>query len=223
VKTSTAPSAAPGRKAEVRKVLLESALVAAIGAAFALAANQVSPRGLALTRNYFPGATRPLRTTMTLTNRLGEAATTNAPATPVAELLAARLKAQGLQLLGSNEVAQLFRDPRYEQELVVFVDARDDRHYQEGHVPGAYQLDHYRVENYLAVALPVCQTADQIVVYCDGGGCEDSEFTALTLSDAGIPKAKLFVYGGGMTEWITNGLPTEIGSRKSGNLRNATR
>jgi len=194
-----------------------------MGAAFALAANQVSPRGLALTRNYFPGATRPLRPTMTVIHVPGDAARTNAPATLVAELLAARLKAQGLQLLGSNQVAQLFRDPRYEQELVVFIDARDDQHYQEGHVPGAYQLDHYRAENYVATALPVCQTADQIVVYCNGGDCEDSEFTAITLSDAGIPKAKLFVYGGGMTEWITNGLPIEIGGRRSGNLRNATR
>jgi rhodanese-related sulfurtransferase len=56
-------------------------------------------------------------------------------------------------------------------------------------------------------------------VYCTGGDCEDSEFTAIFLRDVGIPKEKLFVYGGGMTDWTTNGLPVEIGGRKSGNFR----
>jgi rhodanese-related sulfurtransferase len=107
--------------------------------------------------------------------------------------------------------------------LVVFVDARDDQHYQEGHVPGAYQLDHYRPEKYLAPVLLVCQTAHQIVVYCNGGDCEDSEFTAITLRDAGILREKLLIYGGGLTEWLTNGLPVEIGPRNSGNLRNASK
>ncbi|HWH72296.1 MAG TPA: rhodanese-like domain-containing protein, partial [Candidatus Sulfotelmatobacter sp.] len=58
-----------------------------------------------------------------------------------------------------------------------------------------------------------------IVVYCNGGNCEDSELAATMLRDAGIPKDKLLVYGGGMTEWTTNGLPVELGQRKSGNLR----
>jgi rhodanese-related sulfurtransferase len=67
--------------------------------------------------------------------------------------------------------------------------------------------------------LPVCQTADQIVVYCNGGGCEDSEFAAVILGNAGIPMTRLSVYGGGLWEWATNGLPIEIGERNSGNLR----
>ncbi len=147
------------------------------------------------------------------------ATTTNTPAP--AELLAARLKAKGLQLLASDQVTQLSYDLRYEHGLIVFVDARDDRHYQDGHIPGAWQFDHYRAENYLANVLPVCLAAEQIVVYCQGGDCEDSEFAALTLSSVGIAKEKLFVYGGGMTEWMTNGLPVELGARKSGNLRPA--
>jgi len=136
-----------------------------------------------------------------------------------AQSVAARLQANGLRLVDSNQVAQLYHDPRYEQELVVFIDARDDSNYQEGHIPGAYQFDHYHPENYLAAVLPVCQTAERIVVYCTGGDCEDSEFSALTLGGVGIPKEKLAVYVGGMTEWLTNGLPVEIGARRSGNIR----
>ena len=193
--------------------------MAVIGAVFAFVANEISPRGLSLTRNYFPGSTRSsLPTVATAHPATGTGDTRIAVLSPPA-LVAARLKAQGLQLIDSNQVVQLFRDPRYEQELVVFIDARDDRHYQEGHIPGAYQFDHYRPENYLAIVLPVCQTAEQIVVYCTGGDCEDSEFAAIFLRDAGIPKEKLFVYVGGMTDWTTNGLPVEIGERKSGNFR----
>jgi rhodanese-related sulfurtransferase len=219
MKDDPLPSPAAARRGDFGKVFREGVVVAVVGAAFAFAANALSPRGLALTRNYFPGTGRshaPAATAAML-GPAGMVTKTNA-ASPT-ELLAARLKAVGLQLAVSNQVTQLFRDPRYEQGLVVFVDARDDRHYGEGHVPGAWQFDHYRAENYLGAVLPVCLMAEQVVVYCNGGDCEDSEFAALTLNGAGIAKEKLFVYGGGMTEWMTNGLPVEVGVRKSGNLR----
>ena len=203
----------------MRATVLEALIVVLLGLAFALAANALSPRGLKLARNYFPGATRPLAPTFVATNTPRIATGTHAPLPPSLGDITARLRAKGLQTVASNQVLQLFRDPRYEQELVVFIDARNDQEYQEGHIPGAYQLDHYRVENYLGTVLPVCQTAEEIVVYCLGGDCEDSEFAALTLSQAGIPKTKLFVYGGGFTEWKTHGLPIEVGERKSGVIR----
>jgi rhodanese-related sulfurtransferase len=206
---------------EIKMVLLEGALVAVMGAAFAFAANAISPRGVVLLRNHFPGVHPPTMAATSPSTR--GAGGTNPPAASAAEQLAARLKANGLQLVGSNLVKQLFRDPRYEQELVVFIDARDDERYQEGHVPGAYQFDHYRAEDYLPNVLPVCRTAEQILLYCHGGTCEDSEFSAIMLSELGIPKAKLFIYDGGMTEWMTNGLPVETGSRKSGQLLPHTR
>ena len=190
-----------------------------IGVLFAFAANAISPRGLVLARNYYPGAARSSVPTAAATHPTPRPG--GAPVAAPSELLAARLQAEGLQLVDGNQAAQLFRDPRYEQELIVFIDARDDRHYQNGHIPGAYQFDHYHPENYLASALPACQSAERIVVYCTGGECEDSEFTAITLRDAGIAKQKLSVYGGGMAEWETNGLPVELGARKSGNIRRA--
>jgi hypothetical protein len=35
-----------------------------------------------------------------------------------------------------------------------------------------------------------------------------------------IPREKVFVYGGGITEWATNGLPIELGTRNSGQITN---
>lgn len=202
-----------------KRILLETVLIAALGLALALAANQLSPRGLALTKNYFPGATKPSARTAPGTNITATRHGTNAASVSDLEALAARLKEKGLQPLDGPAVQELFRDPRYEQELVVFVDARDDRHYQEGHIPGAYQFDHYHPQNHLPMVLPACQNAQKIVVYCNGGNCEDSEFAALTLKDAGVPLERLLVYAGGMAEWAAHGLPLEIGSRKSGNVR----
>jgi rhodanese-related sulfurtransferase len=201
------------------RVLFEGVLVAIVGVSFALAANAISPRGLSLTRNYFPGAVRPagVLPARTYQPQSLPGASTNTSSSE--DVVAARLKAEGLQLVDKNQVLKLFRDPRYQQELVVFIDARDDQHYQDGHIPGAYQLDHYHPENYLAMVLPVCQTADQIVVYCHGGSCEDSEFTAITLSDTGVAKSKLSVYGGGFAEWMALGQPVETGARNSGDLR----
>jgi rhodanese-related sulfurtransferase len=69
--------------------------------------------------------------------------------------------------------------------------------------------------------LPACQNARSIVVYCTGGNCEDSEFAALSLKEAGVPQERLAVYVGGITEWAAKAWPVEIGERKSGNMRTA--
>jgi rhodanese-related sulfurtransferase len=213
----------PDRKAEVGRILLEAVLVTLAGAAFAFAANGLSPRGLALMRDYFPAAIVTSPPAGNSTNPITAAVVTRTNPPSAQELLAARLKERGLQMVDAVQAEQLFRDPRYAQELIVFVDARDDQHYQEGHIPGARQFDRYHPERYFAAVMPACQAAQQIVVYCIGGDCDDSEFAAVALRDTGVAKEKLFVYAGGITEWATNGLPIEVGSRKSGKLRDANK
>ncbi len=200
--------------------MLEGLLVAVIGAVLAFIANALSPRGLELSRNYFPAANRNSANPVSQTNLVQGPVLTNT-ASPW-ELLALRLKAEGLQLADSNQVLRLFHDPRHEQDLVAFVDARNDEHYENGHIPGAYLFDYYHPANYLSNVLQVCMMAQEVVVYCNGGDCEDSELSAVMLRDLGVPKEKLLVYGGGMTEWATNNLPIELGARRSGNLRNTS-
>ena len=213
VKDNPIQSPASDRLTATKRVFQEALLVAVIGAAFAFGANLISPRGLALTRNYFPAdINRPVPAARDVAN-------TNPPASSPAQLLAARLKEQGLQGVDGRQAAQLFHDPRFQQGSIAFIDARDEQHYREGHIPGACEFDPYHPEKYLATVLPVCQAAEQIVLYCNGGDCDDSESAAITLRDVGIANRKLFVYLGGITEWTTNGLPVETGGRNSGNLR----
>ena len=200
------------RRSAVGKILREAALVALLGAAFAFAANQISPRGLTLTRDYFPaGPVSPARPATGGTN--------SEPVSP-AQLLAKQMREKGLQLLDESQTVKLFRDPRFKQDIVVFVDAREVVHYQQGHIPGAYEFDPYRSGKYFDVVVPVCQKAEQIVVYCNGGDCDDSETAALLLRDMGIPNQKLFVYIGGITEWTADKLPVETDERNSGSLLN---
>jgi rhodanese-related sulfurtransferase len=203
----------------VRTIFGEAVLVAVLGTVFAFAANQISPQRLALTRDYFPAGTahvvRPVAG-----DGLPHAAGTNSGALSPAQFLAAQMKEKGLQLMDGPRAAQFFHDPRLQQDLIVFIDARDVEHYQQGHIPGAYEFDPYHPEKYFNSVMPVCQKAEQVVVYCNGGDCDDGETAALLLRDVGVPNQKLFVYAGGFTEWTTNSLPVETGARNSGTLLN---
>ena len=203
----------------MKNVLLEAVLVGAAGLAMAFASNALSPRGLKLTRNYSPGKALAAA----LASRNAADITEHGPgprdaSESEARIIEAQLRAEGLQLADGNQAAKLFADPRRGQDLVIFVDARDDDHYHAGHIPGAYQLDHYHPEKYLAAVLPACQGAQTIVVYCKGGSCEDSEQTALFLRDSGIPKDRLFVYTGGFDQWSSSHEPIELGQRNSGQM-----
>jgi len=202
-------------------VLLEALFVVVVGTGIALRANAVSPRGLPRIRHpSLAPAKRTLETGGTSSPlESGRAASPSLGG--VATGLAARLESRGLTLVNSNQVEQLFRDPRRDAELVVFVDARDAPQYEDGHIPAAYLLDPYRPEHGLGSVLAVAATAEQLVVYCSGGDCEDSELAAGLLLDSGIPGSKVMVYGGGLAEWTTNGLPIEVGTRRSGRMRTA--
>lgn len=203
----------------LRKVLAETALLAVAGVAFSLAANALSSRGLKLSRNYFPGSEKSPATAVA-GQVASNAVSPNAslPAAAPLDPIAQRLQQRGLQLVSSNAVFELFNDPRYQQGLILFIDARDEEHYQAGHIPGAWQFNHYRPENYLPTVLPLCQIAQKIVVYCTGGQCEDSEFAAIMLRDNGVPRENLFVYAGGITEWKAQGHPVELGPKGSGQI-----
>jgi rhodanese-related sulfurtransferase len=204
---------------ELFRVLFEALLVVGIGLGLAWVANGLSPRGLLLGRDYFPRE-HPAEPAVAGVAPMPVAANPAPPAsTGEVHAIRARLESLGLGWVGTEDVARLYADPRRVEERIIFVDARNDANYQSGHVPGAYPFDRYYPETQLPGVLPACQTAEVIVVYCAGGDCEDSEFAALALRDAGIPGDRLRVYGGGMHEWVAQGLPVETGPRGSGILQ----
>jgi rhodanese-related sulfurtransferase len=184
-------------------LFLEAFLVAVVGVTLAFLANHFSPRGLKLARNYSVDESL---------------APVSSPAS--AKSLEARLQEKDLQLIKRAQVEQLFHDPRLQQNTIIIIDAREEDAYLQGHIPGAYEFSPYYPENYLPTVRPLCDFAEKIIVYCTGGDeCPDSQAAALYLRDtAGVPGAKIFVYGGGFDEWEAGGLPVERGPRNSGDI-----
>ncbi|MBI4878285.1 MAG: hypothetical protein HY812_01305 [Planctomycetes bacterium] len=182
---------------EVKRTLLEFAVVAAVAVPLALAANALNPEGLSLGRDYFGGRDVSERTK---------------------EEVRARLAKKGIQILEHAAVLGLYNDPIYQDGAYTFIDSRSEAEYQRGHIPGAYLCDHYRVERYANEVVPVCQSSLQVVVYCEGGDCNDSELTAEDLFHFRVPPENLFVYIGGLEEWCSQGMPIERGARDSGDI-----
>ncbi len=204
----------------MKHLLAESLAIALVGGVLSFSANQLSSKGLNLARNYFPLSPSPTGNSAPVTNALSTSSDANVVASEASDQTVARLEARGLQAIDHQTTLAWFKDSAFHQELTIFVDARDDQNYQAGHIPGAYQLDYYRPENYLPSVLQAASLAQKIVVYCNGGDCEDSEFTARLLATV-VPAERIFVYAGGIEEWFAAGLPVEIGARQSGALRTA--
>jgi rhodanese-related sulfurtransferase len=202
------------------RTICEGMIVLVIGLGLALLANALSPRGLSLTRNYFPDvATESPGSGMAEASETADpvvAPTVDLPSPGEASAVDARLRQRGLEGIDLNEVQSWLADPRYEMELVILVDARNLRQYLDGHLPGAYSFDHFRPEETLEEVLPAALAAEQVIIYCSGGDCEDSEFAAIFLRDAGVPGDRIRIYTGGLQEWREAGLPMEIGQRGSG-------
>ncbi len=108
-------------------------------------------------------------------------------------------------------VFRLLDDPDTESGLNVFVDARNDHSFEEGHIPGAVQCDHYNIDQYWDAVEPVVMGAMKVIVYCGGGDCIDSILMCQDLTNNGVPKEAIFLYAGGWKEWSENGGPVETG------------
>ncbi|MEM7262685.1 MAG: rhodanese-like domain-containing protein [Planctomycetota bacterium] len=92
------------------------------------------------------------------------------------------------------------------EELCVLLDARKKDLYVQGHLPGAYYLDYYQHPDLFDTARDAVDTADFVVVYCNGGDCEDSLSLAHDLIyEYNVPEYKVWVYEGGYDEWTEHG------------------
>ena len=200
--------------AALRSLLREAVVVGATGLGVALLANQLSPRGLALTRDYFGRSARGAPTAAAGPSPAGSNRAVSNSRGPEPGL-----NREGIRAVQLDEVLRWQADPRREQGLIVFVDARAEHPFRDGHIPGAIQFDPFYPEKRLTEVLAACSLADQVVIYCNGGDCIDSSLVARLLRDAGVPVTRLAVFVGGISEWKTHRSPLEVGERNSGDLR----
>ncbi len=87
----------------------------------------------------------------------------------------------------------------------VLLDVRGPEAFARGHVPGALNLPHARID---AAALSAWPAATLFVVYCAGPHCNGADRAALRLAELGRP-VKLML--GGIAGWADEGFPFEHG------------
>lgn len=95
---------------------------------------------------------------------------------------------------------------------VVVIDARPALFFRTGHLPGAVNLPR---EGFQVAYEPLRARLERdrnqaLVVYCQGGSCEDSDLIAAALRSLGF--AQLTIFAGGWKEWQASGLPVEVGA-----------
>ena len=108
-------------------------------------------------------------------------------------------------------VAELFYDPNTAAGVNVFIDARNDEAFEAGHIPGALQCNPYQLEKYIYDVLDDVLSADKVIVYCNGGDCEDSVFACRDLLEFNVSYQSVYLFAGGREEWISNGMPVAEG------------
>jgi len=88
---------------------------------------------------------------------------------------------------------------------MLFVDARSEEYYLEGHIPKAVCNDNLdslitKIEKQVAID-------DGFVVYCSDDDCGSSEELAYLLQEQGF--SNIYLFNGGWKQWVDNNLPIE--------------
>ncbi len=175
-----------------RTLLGEAVLLAAITLAVALVANALHPKGLDLGRDYFPA--------------------------PEIDVEGNGEVKQGLQhdfnLISFDDVKAWQPYAKDEDGGVVILDARSEKDYEVGHIPGARLCHHYHQDLYVPELLSLMNAADMVIIYCAGGECEDSIQLATDLVFThGVHKELISIYEGGWEQWTEAGLDVQEGEQ----------
>ena len=88
---------------------------------------------------------------------------------------------------------------------MLFVDARSEEYYLEGHIPKAVCNDNLdllitKIEEHISID-------DAFIVYCSDDDCGSSEELAYLLQEQGF--SNIFLFKGGWKQWVDNNLPIE--------------
>ncbi len=97
-----------------------------------------------------------------------------------------------------------------ENQEGIILDARNPEDYDEGHIPGAYLLFFYNMNEYYPTIEEKLRESPSLLTYCSDLNCEDSEFLANELFNLGY--SPILVYKGGFEDWKNHQMPVETGS-----------
>ncbi len=181
------------------KGLAQVAGIVGLAAVLGLIWNSVSANGITLGRNYFlkievQDLPDPTPTVTQDPGGTSELDPTEGPN-------------HGFQSV-SVEDMEVYVEAAAEDDTILLLDSRNRDNYNEGHIPGAHFFFHYQSDKLMDGMRDKLDAAQFIIVYCSGGDCEDSILLATSLvSEYGYPFESLYIFEGGMKEWIDNGQP----------------
>ena len=162
----------------IRKTIKEIIILMGVSVALALVVNTLSPRGIALVGQW----------------DIAEGVITASPAGE---------SAGQPQEIDSVALAKYI----FDKDEVLFVDARSQNDYDNGHIPGAVSLPVGRFEERIESFLNRYPPEQPIITYCSGRTCEDSHDLAQSLSDVGFTHVRVFIDG--FPGWEAEGHPIE--------------
>ena len=96
---------------------------------------------------------------------------------------------------------------QFESGSALFLDARPESQYLEGHIQGALNLPWQSVDQYYMEMVERIDGSETIITYCDGESCDLSHKLALFLKEMGHVNVRVLVNG--WTVWQQAGLPVE--------------
>lgn len=105
------------------------------------------------------------------------------------------------------------------EELEALLDARPDvavvealppGDYERGHLPGAINIPHDRIDEHAPTMLP--EKGAEIVTYCANEPCQNSRIAARRLTH--LVYTNVREYPGGKQDWIEAGLSVEEGTQR---------
>lgn len=199
----------------MKRTVIETMVLLVVGISVAAAANGLRRQPLSWTRNHFDmgrgrvvgvaeGSEKPAG---------GDASSQSAGTGDVAANTVApdaHLDSP-YQQVSVAEAFAIFNDPNTSMGVNLFVDARNEDTYRDGHIPGALQVDHYYLDDYVDILLEHAEVAEKIVVYCNGGECTDSILMCTDLVDLGIPIDNIYLFAAGWTGWTAANHPVARG------------
>ena len=129
--------------------------------------------------------------------------TSHVGSTPAAPSVAAAAHFAGL-LAFETDCWDVHADITSGNDSFVVLDVRSPDLYQSGHVPGAVNLPHGRINQRNLAAYP---DDTLFVVYCAGPHCNGADKAALRLAELGRPVKKMI---GGVEGWRDEGFTFEV-------------
>jgi rhodanese-related sulfurtransferase len=99
----------------------------------------------------------------------------------------------------------------YTKNQAIFVDARSYIEFTEGHIPGAMHLDKKYFDGAAGAMKAKNLKGQEIVIYCHGAECTDSEAVAIRLQALQFHIDPIYIIKDGFPGWQKAGYPVDKG------------